>query len=119
MQNITRAQFIASVFIFIFSFGTLQAAVGEIGMEGWEFGPAELIIVEGETAVWFNNDDTNHDIAFETEFENAPTLDKPHKVRATKRYSLTFNKAGVYKYFCKIHRDYDMKGAIIVKEVDK
>ncbi|HEC16844.1 MAG TPA: hypothetical protein ENI99_09785 [Sedimenticola sp.] len=119
MPNKSRARFITSIFILAFSFGVAQAGEHEIGMAGWEFNPAELTITAGETVVWYNDDDTNHDIAFEIEFENAPTLEKPHKVRSTKRYAMTFNQPGIYRYTCKIHRDYDMKGVIIVKEADK
>ncbi len=86
-----------------------------IGMEGWVFNPTEKTIKAGETVIWLNDDDTNHNIAFIDEVENAPTMEKPKKVRKTKRYSLTFPKPGVYNYVCKIHLDYDMKGVIIVK----
>ncbi len=101
------------------SFNTAIAADYKIGMEGWEFNPAELTVHAGDTVTWINDDDTNHDIAFEIEFEGAPTLDNPHKVRTTKQFSLAFDKPGVYRYTCKIHRDYDMKGIIKVKLVDK
>lgn len=119
MSNVTGKQFFASIFIFTLFSGAAQAGESEIGMEGWEFSPAELTIVEGESVVWYNDDDTNHDLAFFTKLENAPTLEKPYKVRSTKRYTLTFNKAGTYNYTCKIHRDYDMKGVIIVKGIEK
>ena len=102
----------------LLAFGLASKALAEeprIGMEGWEFSPAEVTIKSGETVTFHNNDDTNHDIAFDEGIEERPTLEKPYKVRQTKEYSLTFTKPGTFNYVCKIHRDYDMKGVIIVK----
>ena len=87
-----------------------------VGMEGWEFNPPELTIKVGDTVIWYNDDDTAHNIAFEIEFADAPTMNKPQKVRMTEKWSFTFDKPGVYKYICKIHRNYDMNGVVIVKE---
>jgi len=103
-----------TVFTTIFSVEAL-AEEHKIGMAGWEFNPVKLNIKTGDTVTWLNDDDTNHNIAFEIEFDSAPTLEKPIKVRATKEYSLVFNQAGTYHYVCKIHANYDMKGVIIAE----
>jgi plastocyanin len=87
-----------------------------VGMAGWEFNPVELTIRVGDTVVWHNDDDTAHNVAFEIEFADAPTLDKPRKVRMEEKWAFTFDEAGVYKYTCKIHRKYDMNGVIVVKD---
>lgn len=89
-----------------------------VGMEGWEFDPVTLTIRVGDTVVWHNNDDTAHNIAFEMERDGVPTMDKPQKVRMTERWTMTFDKPGVYKYICKIHRNYDMNGVIVVENQD-
>jgi len=93
-----------------------RAAEHTIGMEGWEFDPVELSIRVGDTVVWHNNDDTAHNIAFEIEFDDIPTMDRPRKVRMDERWAFTFDRPGVYKYTCKIHRNYDMHGVIVVEE---
>ncbi len=87
----------------------------KIGMEGWEFSPITLTIKAGDVVTWVNDDDTNHNLAFEIEFDGAPTREKPIKVRTTKGYSLVFKNTGTFHYVCKIHENYDMKGTIIVE----
>lgn len=87
----------------------------KIGMEGWEFSPATLTIKAGDTVTWINDDNTAHNIAFEIEFDGAPTREKPVKVSTTEAYSLVFKNTGTYHYVCKIHENYDMKGTIIVE----
>ena len=110
----------ACCLIFI-SFSILACSDGaraeeyKIGMEGWEFNPATLTIKAGDTVTWVNDDDTAHNIAFEIEFDGAPTREKPVKVRMTEGYSIVFKKTGTYHYVCKIHENYDMKGTIIVE----
>jgi plastocyanin len=93
----------------------VQAEEYKIGMEGWEFSPASLTIKAGDVVTWVNDDDTNHNIAFEVEFNGAPTREEPVKVRTTKEYSVVFKNTGTFHYFCKIHEDYDMKGTIVVE----
>lgn len=92
-----------------------QAEEYKIGMEGWEFSPAILTIKAGDMVTWVNDDDTAHNIAFEVQFDGAPTREKPVKVRTTEGYSLVFNNTGTFHYVCKIHENYDMKGTIIVE----
>ena len=87
----------------------------KIGMEGWEFSPATLTVKAGDMVTWVNDDDTAHNIAFEIEFDGAPTREKPVKVRTTEGYSLVFNNTGTFHYVCKIHERVDMKGTIIVE----
>ena len=53
--------------------------------------------------------------AFDIQFDSAPTMEKPIRVRIAEKWHYTFDKPGVYKYTCKVHRNYDMKGVIIVE----
>ena len=62
-----------------------------------------------------NDDDTTHDLAFPGEHVGLPTTAKPHKVRQTETYAVTFDLPGTYEYVCKRHLDYDMKGSVIVE----
>lgn len=93
-----------------------QADANTVYMEGWEFDPVELTVTVGDSVVWLNDDTTVHDIAFATGFDSAPTIDNPRRVRINEKWTYTFDKPGVYKYTCKIHRKYDMNGVIVVKE---
>jgi len=99
-----------------FAGGVEQTTGHKVGMQDWVFTPAELTIQVGDTVTWLNDDDTNHDVAFyEITPVNAPTREKPQKVRKRKEFTLSFDHAGVFKYVCTIHEDYDMKGVIVVK----
>jgi len=115
-------QIAVSFLIFALSYGvalaggTEQGVAHKISMADWLFTPAELTVQSGDTVTWLNDDDTNHDVAFyEVTPANAPTEKKPQKIRKRKEFSLSFDQAGVFKYVCTIHKDYDMKGVIIVK----
>ncbi|VAW48379.1 hypothetical protein MNBD_GAMMA04-868 [hydrothermal vent metagenome] len=100
----------------LFVSGMLQGAEHKVGMEFYEFTPAELTIQVGETVTWLNGDDTDHDLAFyEVKPVNAPTKNNPQDIRVGEKYSFVFNQAGVFKYVCKIHRRQDMKGIITVE----
>ena len=95
--------------------GTAYAAEHKVGMEGWTFNPAVITIKAGDSVLWVNDDDTTHKIVFEDEALGGPTKESPVKVRQGKEFSLTFKKAGVYKYYCVPHLGQDMKGMVIVK----
>jgi len=120
MFNIIRKIATSSV-LFVFSIGLVIAggtapATHKVGMADWLFKPAELTIQAGDTVTWLNDDDTLHNVAFyEVKPANAPTREKPQKVRKRKEFSLAFDQAGVFKYVCTIHEEFDMKGVITVK----
>jgi len=116
MSHLRKALVLAALIVCAGSASPVLAEQHTVGMAGWEFNPAELTVKVGDTVVWHNDDDTAHNIAFDIEFEDAPTMDKPRKVRMTEKWTYTFDKAGVYKYTCKIHRNYDMHGVIVVEQ---
>ncbi len=120
--NIIHKQIAASFLIFGLFYGMAlaggveQGANHKVGMEYYEFAPAELTIQAGDTVTWLNNDNRDHDLAFyEVKPVNAPTDENPQDMRVDEKYSLVFNQAGVFKYLCTIHKRQDMKGLIIVK----
>jgi len=116
MAHLSKALSLTTLIFLAASSSPIRAAEHTVGMEGWEFDPVTLTIQVGDTVVWHNDDDTAHNIAFEIELDGVPTMNKPRKVRMTERWALTFDKPGVYKYTCKIHRKYDMNGVIVVKD---
>ena len=106
-------------FMMFFSFFMGSYAYGaehKISMKDWLFNPRELAVDVGDMVTWVNEDDTMHNIYFEADFPEAPQKDDPQKIKARKKFSLKFEKAGEYNYYCKNHLDYDMKGKVIVKE---
>jgi plastocyanin len=85
-------------------------------MKEWLFTPTEITIQKGERVTWINDDTTNHNVAFiEIKPNQAPSREKPQKLRKRKSYSLTFDKAGIFNYVCTLHENFDMKGTVTVK----
>ncbi len=108
-----------AVFVAIVSFFLYGEAYSEefkIGMEGWEFRPSSISIHVGDTLTWLNDDDTTHNMVFEDATRGGPTKEKPHKIKVGKEFSWTFQKAGNFDYYCKLHHDQDMLGKVIVVE---
>lgn len=104
------------LFVVTISFaGMAYAAEHKVGMENWTFNPAKITIKAGDSVLWVNDDDTTHKLVFEDASLGGPTKDSPTKLRQGKEFSFTFKKAGVYKYYCKPHKNQDMKGEVIVK----
>ena len=99
-----------------FIYGEAYSEEFKIGMEGWEFRPPTINNRAGDTVIWFNDDDTTHNIAFEDAILEAPTKAEPYKIRVGKEFSWTFTKAGKFNYYCKLHHDQDMIGKVIVEE---
>lgn len=79
-------------------------------MKDWEFKPAELTIKTGDTVVWGNDEEDKHNVIFEdTAIKSSETI------KLDGKFSITFDKAGKYKYYCRFHRDNGMRGTIIVE----
>ncbi len=112
---------IAVVFLFALSFssGANDRAESTIGMEGWEFNPAQVTVQVGDKVTWLNDDDTTHDLFFIDHSTGLPARDKPLKIRQTEAHSITFSMPGTYDFACKIHFNYDMKGRVVVTEAGK
>jgi len=119
VKSVNIAIVIAFALSLPFPSGADNTEENVIGMEGWEFDPVEVTIRAGDTVTWLNDDDTTHDLVFVEERNGLPTMDKPYKVRQSETYAITFDEPGTFEYVCKIHLDYDMKGKIIVEQVDK
>jgi len=95
---------------------TAFCAEYKVGMEGWEFNPAKLTVKVGDTVIWINDDDTKHKIAFEDASLNAPVRKTARSFAVGDKFSLTFTKAGVFKYFCNTHESQDMLGVVVVED---
>ncbi len=99
-----------SVFCILFHFSIALAGEFQVGMKDWEFHPDILTIQQGDTVLWVNNDDSHHKIIFED-----ASIKNSENIKPEQKFSVVFDRAGDYKYYCKYHRDYNMRGMIIVR----
>lgn len=102
-----------------------EAGRRAVTIEGIAFEPGELTVSVGDTVVWTNQDDVDHTVTSgEAGDQGVPGVDEgtPAKpdgffddalARAGSTSSFTFDEAGTYPYFCRVHAS--MKGVITVE----
>ena len=85
------------------------ATEGMVTIDNFTFGPQTLTVPVGTKVTWNNQDDIPHTVvsADEIRLFKSPPLDSDEK------FSFTFDKAGLYRYFCSIHPK--MTGTILVQ----
>ena len=72
--------------------------VFQVKIDNFSFSPSILTVPVGSTVTWTNQDDVPHNVtSTEGKTLKSPVLDTDGK------FSYTFNKAGVYPYYCAIH----------------
>jgi plastocyanin len=82
------------------------AAVQEVKIDNFSFGPATITVAAGTTVTWTNRDDIPHTVVSDGAFKSK-AMDTDDK------FSYTFAKPGTYNYFCSIHPK--MTGKVVVK----
>jgi len=84
-----------------------SAAVVEVTIDNFSFGPQSVTVPIGATVTWINRDDIPHTVvSTDGVFKS--------KVRDTdEKFSFTFAKAGTYPYFCSVHPK--MTGQVVVQ----
>lgn len=75
-------------------------------IECYNFHPKDITIKVGDTVTWINKDYYNHTVT-----EKSGVFDSGN-IASTKKFSLAFNKEGVYEYFSK--KNTLQKGSITV-----
>jgi plastocyanin len=84
-----------------------SAAIAQVKIDNFSFGPQTLTVPVGATVTWTNRDDIPHTVV------SADGVFKS-KVRDTdEQFSYTFTTAGTYPYFCSLHPK--MTGKIVVQ----
>lgn len=83
------------------------ATTHKVSILGMAFRPDTLTIKAGDTVRWTNDDDVPHTATDKGRSWNTGTLS------ANRGKSITFDTAGNFDYFCKIHTN--MKGRITVE----
>lgn len=77
-------------------------------MKGMKFVPSVLEVSIGDTVIWMNDSNGEHNVvASDGSF-------KSHMLEKGQIYALVFEKKGSFKYYCQPHKLMGMKGIIVV-----
>ncbi|MBI3659019.1 CHRD domain-containing protein [Candidatus Acetothermia bacterium] len=86
--------------------GQQPATPNSVNIQGFAFNPPELTVSVGTKVTWTNLDSTTHTVTSRSGLFDTGNLGR------SQQGFFTFDKAGSYDYFCKIHPS--MEGKIIV-----
>ena len=92
---------------FLASAQETQAAIAEVKIDNFSFGPATLTVAVGTTVTWINHDDIPHNVVSTDGLFKSKVMDTDEK------FSFTFTKVGTFPYFCGIHPK--MTGKVVVQ----
>ena len=84
-----------------------SAAIAEVKIDNFSFGPQTLTVPVGATVTWTNKDDIPHTAVSTDGVFKSKVMDTDEK------FSHTFTKAGTYSYYCSIHPK--MTGKVVVQ----
>jgi plastocyanin len=122
-MNYLYLLWIVSVLAFICILGSVTADAGEkpetatatVTMKSLSYAPMKLEIHVGDSVVWTNTSRTTHTATSDDDGKSFDTGDvQPAKSAAP----IKFEKAGEFKYHCKVHGK-SMSGTIVVKASEK
>ena len=109
MRRITNPAVASIVTLAILLMATAVPTYGQgsesVKIQGFQFQPHSVTIVQGGTVTWTNEDSAVHDVSF--------TDGSTRDLKKGESYSKTFSKPGTYDYRCNIHPA--MKGTVVVK----
>ncbi len=93
------ALLVGTALVMIVAAGRPVPAAGTvtISIDNFAFAPAELTVAPGTTVVWTNHDDIPHTVT------STDGVFKSHALDTNDSFSVTFEKAGSYRYFCSLH----------------
>jgi plastocyanin len=89
-----------------------KPSTNDITIQGMAFSPANKTITVGTTIKWTNQDGVTHTITSGVPGNPTSAFDSGN-LASNGSFSHTFNQAGTYKYYCKIHTT--MTGTITVQ----
>lgn len=87
---------------------TVSIPSGSTGLGTAAYGTNPLVIPQGTTVTWINNDSVPHTATSDTGIWDSGTL------QTGGSFSFTFNDSGTFPYFCSIHGQASMSGTIEV-----
>lgn len=117
-----------SLFVGLFVTGPAVAAPYEVKLEGNQFKPRSIQVTEGSKVTWkdVEPDDRPHTVTAHAgqaeSFDSHPSGCPPLCMGQGDTFEHTFNKAGTFTYYCKIHGDAGdpncagMCGKVVVKQ---
>jgi plastocyanin len=86
-----------------------HAFAAAVSIDNFAFTPAEITIHAGDSITWTNRDDIPHTV---TDAAHPPAF-RSQALDTDDSVSFTFDKPGVYRYFCSLHPH--MQASVIVK----
>lgn len=89
------------------AFGDLRAEERTVRIDNFTFAPERLTVRAGDRVTWTNEDDIPHAVAASERRFKSPVLDTDES------FSFTFDRPGVYEYFCSLHPH--MKATVVVE----
>ncbi len=90
--------------------GGVQSGTASVIMQNIAFNPSSLTVTVGTTVTWTNDDSTSHTVTF----TDIAGVDSGTMSRG-QTFSYTFNTAGTFHYYCKIHGASAMSGTVTVQ----
>lgn len=95
--------------------GTGDDTVGRsIEMVNTAFDPIRVSVDPGTTVEWVNEDGFDHDITAIQFHDNAADWSFSKTLSGGESTTFTFEEMGVYEYYCSIHGEGTMCGAVLV-----
>jgi plastocyanin len=79
------------------------------------YSPKSITITEGDTVVWTNTGQAPHSVTADGgSFDSSPNCPTSGCLENGDTYSHTFNSAGSFSYFCRVHGQ-SMSGTVVVE----
>jgi plastocyanin len=100
---------------------TVSITSGSSSKTSNAYSPNPIVIVEGGTVKWVNNDSTAHTVTSgsngqpDGNFDSSPNFNPI--MASGQSFSHTFNSAGTFPYYCGLHPN--MVGTVVVDELDE
>ena len=94
------------------SVAEIPADAVRVNIAKMKYDAPEVTIKAGQTVTWVNEEMMPHNVAFKAGMIGDAKLDGA-MLKKDQAYSITFNEAGTYDYFCTPHPF--MKGKVIVE----
>ncbi len=86
----------------------------EVELVATAFDPVVVEIDVGAAVEWVNNDPYEHDVTAAQLTDAGEDWSYSETLAASSRTEQTFDSAGVYEYYCSIHGESSMCGAVVV-----
>lgn len=86
-----------------------------VTIKAFTFAPDPLVVERGSTIKFINDDGIDHTVTAGTRAHAAPERFDHTLSGAGAAFELTLDKAGTYRYFCRIHPGPGMTATIIVR----